>query len=334
MTQPVPIETVCLLGGSGFLGRHLAHQLSEQGYRVRVLTRNRERAKQLIVLPTVDVLQADVHAPGQLSRYVDGCDAVVNLVGILHQSKARYGASFQQAHLEFTRKVIAACHENGVRRLLHMSALGASPQAPSEYLRSKGEAEQLVRESAALTGTEGAGLGLYSTIFRPSVLFGPGDSFLTLFAQLMRLTPMVFLPCPRARFQPVYVEDVAHSFTLALANPATWGQTYDLCGPKVYTLRELIDLVGAATGHRRPVVELNDRLSYWQARLMELSPMKLLTRDNYDSMRVDNVCACAFPAIFGLQPTALEAVVDSYLGGQTPRSRYRLFRVRAGRRAG
>jgi uncharacterized protein YbjT (DUF2867 family) len=334
MMQPIAIKTVCLLGGSGFVGRHLAHQLSEQGYRVRVLTRNRERAKQLIVLPTVDVVQADVHAAGQLSRHVEGADAVVNLVGILHQSKARLGASFQQAHLEFTRKVIAACQENGVRRLLHMSALGANPQGPSAYLRSKGAAEQLVRESDALTGLNGASPGLCSTIFRPSVLFGPGDSFLSLFAKAMRIAPILFLPCPGARFQPVYVEDVARSFTLALANPATWGQTYDLCGPRIYTLRELIDLVGAATGCRRPVIELNDRLSYWQARLMELSPVKLLTRDNYDSMRLDNVCACAFPAIFALQPTALEAVVDGYLGGQTPRSRYRLFRVRAGRRAG
>ena len=334
MIKPMPVETVCLLGGSGFVGRHLAHQLSEQGYRVRVLTRNRERAKELIVLPTVDVVQADVHASGQLSRHFDSVDAVVNLVGILHQRRGGYGASFEQAHVEFTDKVIAACHENGVRRLLHMSALGANPQGPSAYLRSKGAAEQLVRESDALTGSGGEIQGLCSTIFRPSVLFGPGDSFLGLFAKLMRVSPIVFLPCPRARFQPVYVEDVARTFALALANPATWGQTYDLCGPRIYTLRQLIDLVGAAIGRRRPVVELNDRLSYWQARLMELSPVKLLTRDNYHSMQVDNVCACPFPAILGMQPTALEAVVDRYLGGQTPRSRYSAFRVRAGRKAG
>jgi uncharacterized protein YbjT (DUF2867 family) len=310
------INNVCVIGGSGFVGRHICNQLAALGCRVRVPTRDRERAKQLILLPTVEVMDADVHDAQVLARAIRGCDAVINLVGVLHDGRGR--GSFREAHIELARKVVAACRDGGVRRLLHMSALGAAENAPSAYLRSKGEAETIVRES-----------GLDATLFRPSVIFGRGDSFLNLFAALLRLLPVMVLASPNARFQPVFVEDVATVFVRSLGNLDTYGKSYELCGPRVYTLRELVETVGTITGRRRPIIGLNDTLSYWQAFMMELSPVKLMTRDNYYSMKVDSVCACEFP--FGIEPAALEAVAPEWLGRQSPRARYQGFRDRAGR---
>jgi len=311
------ITTVCILGGSGFIGRHVCHALAAAGYRIRVATHDRERAKeQLILLPTVDVAVANIHDPAQLEAFVRGADAVINLVGVLHDGRGN--RSFQSAHVELARKVVAACRSRGIGRLLHMSALASARDAPSRYLRTKGEAEAIVRES-----------GLAWTLYRPSVVFGPGDSFLNLFATLLRFSPVVALACPGARFQPVFVEDVAAAFVKGLADLGSFGKSYDLCGPRVYTLRELVEYVGKVTGRRRPVVGLNNALSYCQALAMELLPVKLMTRDNYYSMKVDNVCGCGFP--FGIAPAALEAVAPSYLGRRTPRARYQEFRERGHR---
>ncbi len=311
------ITTVAIFGGSGFVGRHICHRLAGEGYRVRVATRDRERAKdKLIFLPTVEAESVNPSDPRQLAAFVRGADAVINLVGVLHE---RGGAgSFQAAHVELARHVVAACRETGVQRLLHMSALHADRNGPSRYLRSKGEAEAIVRES-----------GLAWTVFRPSVVFGQGDGFLNLFAQLLCFAPVVFLACPNARFQPVFVEDVAAAFARGLKDIETVGKSYDLCGPKVYHLRELVEFVGAITGRPRPVIGLNDKLSYWQAFAMEMLPVKMMTRDNYYSMRVDSVCDCAFP--FGVEPTALEAVAPAFLAQRTPRRRYQLMRSRAHR---
>lgn len=310
------INNVCVIGGSGFVGRHICHQLAALGYRVWVPTRDRERAKRLILLPTVDVVAADIHDPQDLARVVRGSEAVINLVGVLHDGRRQH--SFREAHVELARKVVAACRDNGVRRLLHMSALGAAAQAPSAYLRTKGEAETIVRES-----------GLDATLFRPSVIFGRDDTFLNLFAALLRLLPVVVLASPNARFQPVFVEDVAAAFVKSLQDLDAFGKSYDLCGPRVYTLRELVEIVGTLIGRRRPVIGLNDTLSYWQAFAMELLPVKLMTRDNYYSMKVDSVCTCDFP--FGIRPVALEAAAPEWLAQKTPRTRYQRFRNRAGR---
>jgi len=272
----------------------------------------------------VDVAVADVHDSSQLAALLRGAEAVINLVGVLHEGRGH--ASFQAAHVELTRKVVAACKEGSVPRLLHMSALGADPAGPSRYQRTKGEAERIVRES-----------GLGWTIFRPSVIFGRGDGFLNLFARLLQLAPVVPLACPNTRFQPVYVEDVAQAFVKSLGDLASVGKSYDLCGPRAYRLRELVDYVGQITGRRRWIIGLNDSLSYLQALAMEMPPLKqvlrsldmLMTRDNYYSMRVDNVCNCEFP--FGIAPAALEAVAPSYLGNRTPRAHYGRYRGQAGR---
>jgi NADH dehydrogenase len=308
------LKDVCVLGGSGFVGLHVCNRLVERGLRVTVPSRDRERAKELITLPTADVVTANVHDPRDLASVLRGCDAVINLIGVLHDGRGK--GSFQQAHVELARKVVDACRQRGVRRLLHMSALNAAPDAPSAYLRSKAEAAKIVRES-----------GLDFTIFRPSVIFGRDDHFLNLFAKLQRLFPIIFLGSAQARFQPVYVQDVGHVMVESLSRLESFGQPYDLVGPRVYTLRELAEYVGKVTGERARVIPLNDTLSRLQARVMELLPGKLLTRDNYYSMKVDNVSDQPLP--FGLTPTPLEAVAPAWLAQRTPRSRYRLFRDRA-----
>ncbi|MDH3318555.1 MAG: complex I NDUFA9 subunit family protein [Betaproteobacteria bacterium] len=320
-------DDILVIGGSGFVGRHLVAALAARGARVTVPTRRRERAKHLLLLPTVDVVESEVGRPGELERLAAGRNAVVNLVGVLHSRRGRrdergpndYGPDFARAHVELAQAVVNACRAAGVKRLLHMSALGADPQGPSEYLRSKG-----IGERAALAAED-----LAVTVFQPSVIFGPEDAFLNLFAQLARFLPVLALACPEARFQPVYVVDVARAFVAALDAQEASGRRYGLCGPRQYTLRELVQTVCRLTGRRRLVLGLGDRLSYAQARLMELLPVKLMTRDTYYSMQVSSVCDGAFP--FGIEPAALEAVAPLWLAGGGRHGRYPGLRAHAGR---
>ena len=313
------INDVLVLGGSGFVGRHVCHQLVARGLRVTVPTRDRERAKDtLITLPTADVVDADIHDEDTLRRLVRGSGAVVNLVGVLQGGRGK--RSFDEAHVGLARKVIGACRSEGVKRLLHMSALNADPKGPSDYLRSKGEAERLVRES-----------DLDWTVFKPSVIFGRDDRFLNLFATLQRMLPVLLLASPDARFQPVYVEDVATVIVESMTNLDSHRRAYELVGPRAYTLRELVEYVGAVTGHRRAIVGLGPKLSHLQAYMMELAPGKLMTRDNVKSMTIDSVSTILLP--FGIAPTPLEAVAPTWLAQRTPRGRYNLVRDRAQRQS-
>jgi uncharacterized protein YbjT (DUF2867 family) len=314
------VETVCVIGGSGFVGNHVVQQLAARGMRVRVPTRRRERAKALIVLPTVEVVNADVHDPATLDRMVAGADAVISLVGILHESRA---GDFARAHAELPRKIVDACRESGVRRLLHVSALKAAHDAPSAYLRSKADGEQRIRAAQAS--------GIRTTILRPSVIFGREDHFLNLFARLARALPVIALASPRARFQPVHVEDVARAIVASVELSQTYDRNFDLCGPATYTLQELVEYVCTLLQMERPILPLNDEMSYLLARMMEWLPVKLISRDNYYSMKVDSVCDCPFPEVFGFHPSSLEAVVPMYLLDNTPRARYRWLRFRARR---
>lgn len=314
------IRNVTILGGSGFVGLNLASLLAERGVACCVPTRNRELAKrELLVLPNVSVVEANVHDDAELDRVLTGADAVVNLVGILHE-KGRQ--TFQRAHADLPQRVVQSCVRVGVKRYLHMSALCADPAGPSKYLRSKGEGEA--------NAAAGKAHGIDVTIFRPSIVFGRGDNFINLFATMLRFAPLIPLGSPDARFQPVWVEDVVRAMADSLSDRATIGQRYDLCGPKVYTLRELVRMSGRAVGCPRPIIGLGRTLSYLQAAAMELSPVKLITRDNVRSMSVDNVCGCGWPAVFAFRPSALEAILPTYLG--SPRCRaYDGFRTRARR---
>lgn len=316
------IRTVCLVGGSGFVGRHVAELLCAAGLDVRIPTRIRERIKEhLILLPTAEVVQADVHDPASLQRVLRDVDAVINLVGVLHDGS---GGGFEKNHVSLPSRLVAACRDAGIARLLHVSALGADASAPSAYLRSKAGGEREISRAAEH--------GIATTIFRPSVIFGRGDSFLSLFAGLARAFPVLPLGGAQARFQPVFVEDVARALAASLPNPATFGKTYELCGPRVYTLRELVEYAGRIAGAPRPVIPLPMALARIQAAVLERLPGRLMTRDNLRSMQVDNVCGCPFPDAFGFLPTALEAVAPIYLGGRAARAdRYGRMRLHARR---
>jgi uncharacterized protein YbjT (DUF2867 family) len=306
-----------VLGGSGFVGRHLVARLASAGRRVVVPTRQRERAKHLILLPTVDVVEVDVHDEAVLVRLARRASEVVNLIGILNESRR---GEFDRVHVELARKLVAACRMAGVSRLLHMSALNADPKGPSRYLRTKGEAEAVVASS-----------DLAWTIFRPSVIFGREDSFLNLFAKLERMVPVLPLGSSGARFQPVFVGDVARAFEAVTDDEAASQQRYSLCGPKVYTLRELVAYVGELTGHKRPILPLGRGLSRLQARVLEWLPGPLMSRDNLASMERDSVCDGGISANFGFPPTALEAVAPAYLSTGAIKSRYDEFRAQSGR---
>ncbi len=312
-------EKICVIGGGGFVGHHLVSLLAAQGRRVLVPTRHRQRVIDLTVLPTVEVIEADVHDPATLKRLCEGMHAVINLVGILHGTPE----AFRRAHVELPRRITEACHQAGVGRLLHMSALGADAASRSHYQQTKAAGEAQVM---AL----GRQWGMAVTAFRPSVIFGPGDSFLSLFANLLRLAPVIPLAGAWARFQPVYVGDVARAFGLALDDPATHDRVYSLCGPTVYTLEDLLRLTARTLGLKRWILPLDKGASHLFARLMEFKPgRKLMTRDNYYAMLTDNICPEGFPAQFG-RPTALEAVID-YLRGSGPHCGYERFRGLAGR---
>lgn len=312
-------RSLLVIGGSGFIGSHLVAQLSAREYRVLVPTRRYERAKHLQVLPTVRITEADVHDPAELRRLMVDMDAVINLVGILHDGQGSpYGRGFARAHVELPRKIVDACAACGVSRYLHMSALGADRNGPSMYQRSKADGEAAARANPALD----------VTVFRPSVVFGEGDRFLNLFASLQKIFPIMLLANADAKFQPVYVGDVAQAFVHALEHARSIGKLYELGGPSVYALRELVRLAGRFSGHMRPIVALPPTLARLQAWLLEHLPGgPLMSRDNLDSMKVDNILSRPLDPELGLHPTLLEAVAPNYLAA---RRRIDWFRSHAG----
>lgn len=318
------VKKVLLLGGSGFIGTYIANRLSQRGIEVTIPTRRRERTKALIIQPGIEMPEIDIAADGALDALVPGHDAVINLVGILHSRDVvlPYSADFANAHVELPKKIIAACKKAGVRRLVHMSALGADPKGPSEYLRSKGDGEALVRAAQG---------DLDVTVFRPSVIFGLGDSFLSMFASVLRKLPVFPLGFGHARFQPVWAADVADAFVDCLTDAATFGQAYDLVGPRVYTLRELVDYTAELCGSKARIVALSEGWAYLQAGLMWLAPNPLMSPDNLRSMEVDSVAAPDSQAPAGWRPAALEAIAPTYIAHNTPKGKLDSFRYRAGR---
>jgi uncharacterized protein YbjT (DUF2867 family) len=297
--------TVCVLGGTGFVGSEIVGRLVARGCIVRVPTRVASRAHHLRVLPTVEIRVADVHEPRHLASLFAGADAVVNLVGILNE-RGRSGAGFRHAHGELAAKVLEAARAQRVPRLLHMSAIGAAADAPSHYLRSKFEAEARVRAAPASIGW---------TIFRPSVIFGPRDSLTNRFEKLLRAgRGLLPLARPHARFAPVYVVDVAEAFQRALDDRSTLGATYELCGPDVFTLEELVRLVGRASGIDARLIRLPDFLARLQGMVFDFVPGKPFSSDNYRSLTIDSVCRDNGCARLGIRPASLGGLLSSWLG--------------------
>ena len=303
---------VCVLGGSGFVGRSLCNQLVRNGYSVRVPTRNRARRRDLLVLPGVDLVAADIHAAGALGALLDGCDAGVNLVGILNE-RAHDGSGFKSVHVDLVERLAHACQDVGVTRLIHVSALKANAErGPSHYLRTKGQAEGLLRR---LCGDD-----VKFTIFRPSVIFGPDDSFINRFAALLRRVPLLPVPQLGARFAPVYVEDVAAAIVKALEDSSTHNQTYELCGPDIYTLGEILQFVLRQLEIRRWVVPVPLFIARVQAWIADyLVPGKPFSLDNLRSLYVASVCSENGFAALGIEPKPMHAIVPSYIGHDLPR---------------
>ena len=317
------MKKVLILGGSGFVGRHVCEKLNQQQIHVTVLTRRRENARHLQMLPLVDVIEVASLDSGSLAAQLPGHDAVVNLIAILHGSEA----AFEKAHVALPTALVSACQTSGVRRVVHISALGAAPDSPAMYQRSKARGEAVLRES-----------GLDVTLLRPSVIFGAEDKFLNTFAQLQQLFPVIPLASAEARFQPVWVEDVATAVVECLIDRSTIGKTFEACGPDVFTLKQLVELAGQYAGvnggRGRPVFGLPVALARIQARLMELAPGEpVMSRDNLDAMKIDNVASGKLPALDALEitPSALRAIAPSYLGAQGLRSGLMAKRKTAGR---
>ncbi|MFM7395718.1 MAG: complex I NDUFA9 subunit family protein [Gammaproteobacteria bacterium] len=300
----MPTQTITVLGGTGFVGSALVARLAASGHRLRLPSRNPQAAKQLAVLPTVERVRADVHDPAALRAVVAGSDVVINLVGILNE-KGRAGKGFELAHAELTRKTIETCLETRVTRYLHMSALGADENGPSHYLRSKGVAERHVHATPS---------SLDWTIFRPSVIFGRGDSLLNRFASLLRLSGGL-MPLARAgaKFSPVWVDDVVTVFEHALHGGTTSRQSYELCGPEVMTLGDLVRYTGSLAGTGAYVMALPDAIGRLQALVMDFVPGKPFSTDNFLSLTVDNVCRENGFARLGITPTPLRSIAPTYI---------------------
>ncbi|MDP1692592.1 MAG: complex I NDUFA9 subunit family protein [Burkholderiaceae bacterium] len=312
---------IAVLGGTGFVGRAVCERLVRRSPAgaIVVPTRRAMHANAVRALPTVDVRVADVHDDAALRSVLAGCDAVINLVAILHGS----AAAFEQVHAALPRRLAAACAGAGIRRVLHVSALGVGGQAPSNYLRSKTAGEAALRAAP-----------LDLTVLRPSVIFGAQDRFLNLFARIQALVPLLPLAGADTRLQPVWVEDVAEAIVHCLDTPATIGQTIECAGPEVFTLAELVRLAGRWSGHERPIVPLPMALGRMQALLMECLPgAPLMSRDNLDSMRAPNIASGGWPGLawLGIVPAAPAQIAPGYLSRRDRRARLEALRTTAGR---
>lgn len=325
------IKKICILGGAGFVGRVLANRLARDGYQLRVLTRDREKNREdLILLPGLELIEANIHDTEHLKSCFTGCDAVINLVGILNE-RGNKGKGFHHAHVTLTESVITASRAVGIKQLLQMSSLNADAvNGSSHYLRSKGEAEDKVHSAE----------GIHATSFRPSVIFGPDDSFFNRFAGLLKLTPLCFpLACANTRFAPVYVGDVADAISHCICNPDSYGRRYELCGPDSYTFKELVHYTARCIGARRLIVPLPDFLSRWQARTFDLFGFVFFTlgmekpfsMDNYLSTQTDSVCHRNDLKELGVKPTAMDTIVPGYLSNEPESGPYYQYRKLARR---
>ena len=302
---------VLVLGGSGFVGRHVCEKLAAAGHSITVPTRRLAASKHLLPLPRLTLVQADVHDANSLAKLAASHDAVINLVAVLHGDEAR----FERTHVALVQAIVNACKTAGVRRMLHVSALGAALDAPSMYQRSKARGEAVLSHC-----------GLDVTVLRPSVVFGAEDKFLNLFASLQRIAPFMPLAGGATRFAPVWVEDVAQAVVNSLTRTDTVGQAYEACGPDVLTLKQIVQLAGKLALCQRPVLDLPLWLGRAQAAAMEWLPGEpLMSRDNVDSLKVDNLPDGRTQglAALGITPASVHAIAPSYIGPARTMDKYR-----------
>ena len=305
---------IVLIGASGFFGGHLLRALTNDHHQCVVLTRDAVRRGSVDMLPGVKLVQADIYDPDVLVEQFSGAGAVVSMAGILNESGGG-GKGFHKVHVELVEGIVEACQKAGVTRLLHLSALNAG-KGSSHYLKSKGEAEALLRSVDDIN----------VTIFEPSVIFGRGDEFFNRFASMLKTSPVMPLACPKARLQPVFAGDVASVMTASLDDPMTWGKSYELGGPQVFTLKELVKWTAKTLGLRSYVIGLPGPLSATMAMMMNLVPGKPFSWDNYQSLKTDNTSSQNGFAYFHVDPMAIDLVVPAYLTGSARQRRLQALR--------
>lgn len=316
---------IAMLGGSGFVGRHLIPRLAADGHHMTILTRSKAYCGDCLLLPNTRVVELDVYNQQALLEKLTGHDAVINLVGILNETGFG-GKGFERAHVELTCKVIAAMQQLGIRRYQHMSALGASLPAEmlqSHYLRSRHKAEILVNEAA--------GNGLQATIYAPSVIFGDGDSFINRFAGILKLAPVLPLACAGSRFEPVWVDDVCEAFAITLNDRESFGKTYELGGPEVFTLKQIVRYCCQVMKIRRLIIPLPKPLSWLQGQVMNFVPGKPFSSDNYHSLQLDSIAQNNALERLGITPRRMQAIVPHYLGLSARRQRIQRWQASARR---
>jgi len=305
---------ILILGGSGFVGSHLVRRLSREGHSITVVTRHPNGARHLTIVPRVKILVFDPYDQARLGDALRGHDALINLVGILNES-GRDGSGFRKAHVELVEIAIEACVRAGTARIIQMSALNAG-RGESHYLRTRGEGEQRVRASR-----------LSWTIFRPSTIFGPDDSFLNRFASLLAISPVLPLARPGAKFAPVYVGDVVEAFVRALADREHVGEIHQLCGAETWTLRDIVEWIAEQRGMRRWVIGLPDALGRLQGRVFDFVPGKPFSSDNFKSLMLDSTCSDNGFGRLGIVPWPMSEKAPEWLG-EDHQGRLRHFRQR------
>ena len=313
------IKKIAILGGTGFVGQSLCNRLSKDGYKLKVPTRNREYNRDnLILLPNLELIETDIHNSDDLKELLIDCDAVINLVGILNE-KRNNGKGFRKVHVELVKNLISICKVHGTRRILQISALGADAKnGKSFYLKTKGEAEKLLRSNS---------VGIKTTILKPSVIFGKKDSFFNRFAKLLKICPFFFpLACYKTKFSPIYVLDVVEMIAKSINDPNSYNKSYQLCGPKTYSLKNLISFTSETLDLKCVIIPLNNTLSYIQARVFDFLPNKPFSTDNYLSAQTDSICECNDLFRYNIKPTAIEDIVPQYLAGYKYYSFYSIIR--------
>ncbi len=313
------IKKIAILGGTGFVGQSLCNRLSEDGYKLKVPTRNREYSRgNLILLPNLELVETDIHNSENLKKLLVDCDAVINLVGILNE-KGNNGKGFKKVHVKLIENLISACEINGIRRIMQMSALNADAKnGKSFYLKTKGKAEELLFSNS---------VGIRPTIFKPSVIFGKKDSFFNRFASLLKVSPLFFpLACHQTKFAPVYVLDVVEMIARAVNDPDSYDKKFQLCGAKTYSLKDLVRYTSDALGLKCTIIPLNNIVSRIQARIFDFIPGKPFSTDNYLSAQTNSICECNDLFRYNIKPTAIEDIVPHYLSDYEYSSFYSKFR--------
>ncbi len=301
---------IVILGATGFVGRALVSRLQQDGHAITVLSRNLNAHLLRLLPPGVKQINANIYDPEKLQHAIKDADAVINLVGILNE-KGDNGRGFQRAHVELTKTLIQACKNAGVNRLLQMSSLNAG-RGESYYLKSRGEAEQAVKQS-----------GLAWTIFEPSVIFGIGDGLFTRFGQLLKLAPVMPLARANAKFAPVYIGDVVQAFRQALVDRKTIGEVYELYGAEIFTLKEIVQMSARQLGLKTVIVPLPDILGRLQAMIFDFVPGKPFSSDNFRSLLTDSVGGVDGLYRLNIRPTRVQEILPDILGhGNDRQARY------------